>query len=165
MNYAEEIQSFIEMLTDDEALNSISKDGGVNPTFIFLLQNENGEYGNAVIDPPKEMFDDRVKKDMFMKLIFPKIKEQIINDGNKIISIAFVCEAWKSADESLLEGGKLDESNSDEILMVSVHYEGNKIDFFYPIIRIAGKMTFGNKEVMQSAYDSEKSSGRFAELM
>lgn len=164
-NYHEKVYEFIELMTDDEALQSIEADNGVQLQFVFRCEKNNA-IAQAIVPVPPDITDDRAKKEKFMKQIFPKIKEEVKNNVDEIICIAMISEVWKSVDESLLNSNApLNETNSEEMIMMSFHFKGMHVDYLYPVIRIGGQMKISRTPIVkQTAYGKDEFVGRFSEL-
>lgn len=170
MTKAEMVQSFIETLTDDEAIDCIEKDGGVEPVFVFQCIDENNKEITFPLDIPIDfMKQGRIGKEIFMQTIFPTFKKFIREERNCTINcIAFISEAWKQEskiDELDLENVILNETNSKEIVHFTFNYEGGEVTFFYDVVRIGQTMKLVNKEVVRTDYAKDKPIGRFQNLL
>ena len=167
----EMVQNFIEFLTDDEAIKSIENDKGLQPMFLFLCINGDGE---QQILPPFHIPDELMKegrkgKDFFMQNMFPEIKNFVTKVLEcEIVCIAFMCEAWRKVaekDEDIENAPELNEDNSDmEIVMFSFHHEKGEVSFMYPVIRICDQYRLGNKEVIANEYKPNEKQARFSNL-
>lgn len=161
---AELLQDFIEKLTSDYAIGLIQKDKGVAPTFVFLTKDDCNKTEEHILIIPEELMDKgRAGKEFFMNEIFPEVRRCVQHNGKEIVSIAFICEAWKSKNLEAANNENLNETNSDEVLMFSFHYPGNRVDFIYSIIRLGENFILGPKEVKQSKYQKDEI-GRFSQL-
>jgi hypothetical protein len=166
---AEIIDEFIENLTSDEALESIEKDGGLTPAFIFCVVKDE-EAHNAILEIPKFFMDGgRAGKELFMKSVYPSIKKKIKDEFDDVYAIAFVSEVWKSKNAEKLNGNdELNESNSEENIMMSFHYETDEnkeaLNFLYPMMRICGNLKLGKAEMVKNVYGKQEFVGRFSEI-
>lgn len=161
------VYDFIEKLTDEDAIKSIETDGGIQPHFYFYIFDKEGVNGLAFLPIEKEFMDKgRAGKEEFMQIVYPEVKQKIKDEGFTIAAILFASEAWRYnvKGKNYNPAIPLNESNSEEIIMLSFHYEGGHTDFIYPTTRDNGNLKLLKPEVIRNEYAKEENIGRFAKL-
>lgn len=173
---SEEIQSMIEDITE-VIVEKISDDGGIDPVFVFLYEEPDGEICTSILNV-RWAIDDEDSKKFLVDVVLPNFKKKIRDDGNKIHSIAFIHEGWayklpksfdansKTDQQIINEYNKLRNSGiKSEVLTMSFHFDGGVVNYIYDMVRDGNNIKLENRQVVQEDYANKRGPQTFGKLM
>ena len=166
MRHAEEIQKFIETLTENT--EPIIDDGGMPQAFFFLHLTPEKKYAVTPLHLPEPLMSSSEGKDLLVEQILPTIKNKMKDDGHEIVCICFMSEVWKYAmkKDYVPESGinyREEHEEKYEQCMWTFYMKDKNVQFFRDMIREAGKLVaLGEVEVIQNK--PEDNNGRFGNL-